>query len=71
VLVGAVTSVMDLAELGAVTALNLSLLLQTPLPAAFLARTFQVRLMFLGSALLLFHERLVMLVFLRSSWRPW
>jgi len=25
----------------------------------------------LGSALLLFHERLVMLVFLRSSWRPW
>src|SRR5665647_710895 len=42
--------------------LNLRLLLQAPLPPAFLARTFQVRLTYLGSASLLFHDSLVVMM---------
>ena len=49
------------------TTLNLRLLLQAPAPAAFLARTFQLRATFAGRAFLLFHERLMRPLFLSSS----
>jgi len=49
--------------------LNLRLLLQAP-TAVLLARTFQVRLTFLGSALLLLHDSLTMPAFLISSLLP-
>ncbi len=49
---------------------NAKRLLQAPARRALLPRTFQVRLTYMGSALLLFHERFLRPVFLRSSLRP-